>query len=229
MSLSRKLGLGALVVALLGAGAGVGVAVSRGSSVARTEAPSVVVTQRRELAPAEEVAMVSVRAPSPAPSSALTTPPLTTPPHATTHPTTRQVEAERLPSPSLTRTARSQRLDGTRDGEGLRVRRLVVSTGIESREPAGASDTFDGEDERLYAFVDLANRGDATEVEISFEPEIESRDAHVTGLVTLEVPSEVGRHRTWAWSRNVHTPGQWYAVVRDLEGHELARAAFTIE
>lgn len=217
MSLSRKLGLSALVVSLLGAGVGVGVALSN-TSDATVEAPSVQITHRHERPLHEdEVAMVSTRAPS----TTVATP--------VTQPAPERVEADRLPSPSLTRTARSRSLDGSRDGEGLRVRRLVVSTGIERREPTGASDTFDGEDERLYAFVDLANRGDATEVEISFEPEVESRDAHVTGLVTLEVPSDVGRHRTWAWSRNVHTPGTWFAVVRDLEGHELAREAFTIE
>ena len=138
-------------------------------------------------------------------------------------------EAEHLPSPALVREARTHRVDGTRDGEGLRVRRLVVARGIEGREPVGASDTFDGEDARLYAFVDLANRGDATEVEVSFEPEVVSHDAHVSGLVTLEVPGEVGRHRTWAWSRGVHAPGAWSVVVRDLEGHELARTPFTIE
>ncbi|MBN8614109.1 MAG: hypothetical protein J0L92_26155 [Deltaproteobacteria bacterium] len=221
MSLSRKLGLSALVLSLLGAGAGVGVAVTHVADRS-VEAPLAQITERRERdAREDEVAMVSTRAPSAAPSVAARPAP--------TIETRDAVEAERLPSPSTTRMARSRSLDGSRDAEGLRVRRLVVATGIESREPTGVADTFDGEAERLYVFVDLANRGDATEVELSFEPEHESRDAHVTGLVTLEVPGDVGRHRTWAWSRNVHASGTWFAVVRDLEGHELAREAFTIE
>lgn len=222
MSLSRKLGLSALLVSLLGAGAGVGVAFWHVGARSAVQAPNAEITQRTEHdAPEAETVMVSTRLPAAQPGTGARV--------GTSSSVPSSVEAQRLPSPSTMRAARSRSLDGSRDGEGLRVRRLVVSTGIESREPTGASDTFDGEDERLYAFVDLANRGDATEVEISFEPEIESRDAHVTGLVTLEVPSEVGRHRTWAWSRNVHTPGNWFAVVRDLEGHELAREAFTIE
>lgn len=229
MSFSRKIGVGAVVVALVGAGLGAATAVSLTQGRApREEAPLAVITTRHEAGagvPAStstdasgaargdgSVAMVTTRPASSVPSSPLLA----------------SREADRLASPSLSREARAHRVDG-RGGEGLRVRRLVVSTGVERREPTGEGDRFDGQDPRLYAFVDLANRGDATEVEVSFEPEVASRDAHVTGLVTLEVPAEVGRHRTWAWSRNVHAPGHWFAVVRDLEGHELARTPFTIE
>lgn len=227
MSFSRKMVLGAVVVALVGTGLGaiVGVSIAE-RTTAHEEAPTAQITERRVHGSSDdEVAMVSTL-PTRTSTSAARTEHGTTP---SSTPSEARRESERLPSPSLVREARTHRVDGTRGGEGLRVRRLVVATGIEDREPTGVSETFDGEDARLYAFVDLANRGDATEVEVSFEPEVVSRDAHVSGLVTLEVPSEVGRHRTWAWSRGVHAPGRWSVVVRDLEGHELARTPFTIE
>ncbi len=224
MSFSRKMVLGAVAVALVGVGSGAVVGVSIADRLEAEEAPSAVITERRvHGASDDDVAMVSTL-----PTRA-STPSRTETTHGDAPSTPAVREAEHLPSPALVREARTHRVDGTRDGEGLRVRRLVVARGIEGREPVGASDTFDGEDARLYAFVDLANRGDATEVEVSFEPEVVSHDAHVSGLVTLEVPGEVGRHRTWAWSRGVHAPGAWSVVVRDLEGHELARTPFTIE
>jgi hypothetical protein len=114
-------------------------------------------------------------------------------------------------------------------GEGLRVRRLVVATGVAAREPVGVADHFDRDEERLYAFVALANAGDATRVHVTFEPASPSRDAQVSGLVPLDVPAEVRRHRTWAWSRRVHAPGAWSAVVRDDDGRELARTTIEIE
>jgi hypothetical protein len=227
MSLSRKMGLGAVLVALVGAALGAGAAVAIDARMEAREAEVAVITARRELDAAHdaslrepgEVAMVSTR---PLPEA----PRVTRTPRATAEDAR---ESEHLPTPAIVREARTHRVDGTRDGEGLRVRRLVVSTGVEDREPTGASERFERDEPRLYAFVDLANRGDATEVEVVFEPENETRAAHVTGLVTLEVPAEVGRHRTWAWSRNVHAPGRWSAIVRDLEGHELARTSFVVE
>jgi hypothetical protein len=228
MSFSRKMVLGAVVVALVGTGLGAIVGASIAERTGCEEVSTVQITERRVHGPSEgEVAMVSTL---PTRASATTSTTRTEPgatPVATTSEARR--ESERLASPSLVREARTHRVDGTRGGEGLRVRRLLVATGIDDREPTGVSETFDGEDARLYAFVDLANHGDETGVEVSFEPEVVSRDAHVSGLVTLEVPGEVGRHRTWAWSRGVHAPGRWSVVVRELEGHELARTPFTIE
>lgn len=224
MSFSRKLGVSAAIVSLLGLGVGVGLAVGSSTEAPSTEAPSAILIERREVD--------AVREPGERPTAMVTTRPATSPPSSSVLGGSREVsvrEAERLPSPALVRDAHERRVDGSRAAEGLRVRRLLVATDIEAREPVGASDVFDGETERLYVFVDLANRGDATDVEVSFEPETVSADAHVTGLVDLEVPARVGRHRTWAWSRNVHAPGRWSAVVRDLEGRELARTSFVVE
>lgn len=112
-----------------------------------------------------------------------------------------------------------------REGE-LRVRRLIVATGVEGREPTGAAETFARADAaRLYAFVELANRSGAEQkVVVTFEPNGERRDA--TGHVELNV-GQGARWRTWAYTRMMRA-GEWDAVVRTLEGDELARASFTV-
>lgn len=112
----------------------------------------------------------------------------------------------------------------------MRVRRIEVGTGVEAREPTGVADHFRATEERLYVFLDLNNRhGAEQDLTITFEPEHPSRTAQITGLVTLHVPADAARHRTWAWSRNVHAPGNWSAVVRDEAGHVIARSAFEVE
>jgi len=208
MRLAGKVALGGIVIAL--AGTGIGFALGSGSTredhPSSSEAPAAVVLERRERdgvrEPGEVVAMVSTR---PAPSA--------------------PASVERTSRPAETRE-----LERGRDARGgLRVRRIEVATGIEAREPVGASERFARDEERLYVFLDLANSGDAAQVEVSFEPETPSRDAVTTGLVELDVPAEARRHRTWAWSRNVHAPGAWSAVVRDLDGRELARTDFVVE
>lgn len=112
----------------------------------------------------------------------------------------------------------------------LRIRRIEVGTGIDEREPTGVDDHFSASQGQLYVFLDLSNRqGEAQDVIVTFEPEHPSRTATVTGLVTLHVPANAVRHRTWAWSRNVHAVGNWSAVVRDEQGLELGRSEFEVE
>ena len=120
--------------------------------------------------------------------------------------------------------------DGSGSEDAMRIRRIVVGTGIEAREPVGVADHFRATEEQLYVFLDITNRhGEEGDVTITFEPEQPSRTAHTTGLVTLHVPAGAARHRTWAWSRNVHAVGRWSAVVSDEAGHELAHTDFVVE
>lgn len=111
------------------------------------------------------------------------------------------------------------------DGEGLRARRLVVTHGIEGREPIDELSSLDAiEGERVYAFIDLANTGRDTNVEVIFEHETGLR----VGLVELEVPAHVARHRTWAYSSHVSEPGNWTLLVRDRAGRTVAAQSFEV-
>jgi len=131
MSFSRKLGLAALVVSLLGVGVGTGIALGSSTHVAAVEAPGAVVLERRELDSVREPgerAMVTTRPSSSAPSS----PVLGAVREASARDASTR-EAQRLPSLPVVREATERRVDGSRAAEGLRIRRLAVAAGIEAR------------------------------------------------------------------------------------------------
>ncbi|WP_437642249.1 DUF2914 domain-containing protein [Sorangium sp. So ce854] len=107
----------------------------------------------------------------------------------------------------------------------LRVVRLVVSRGIADREPIEPATSFaSAEIDRLYAFVELANKDRATsEITVTFTPP--------DGGAPLRIPLAVGaqqRFRTWAATRKARAAGLWSVTVSDAAGKELARASFTI-
>ncbi|MBX3273027.1 MAG: DUF2914 domain-containing protein [Sandaracinaceae bacterium] len=107
----------------------------------------------------------------------------------------------------------------------VRVRRLVVATGVAGHEPTGAADTFARGTPRLYAFVDAVNEsGEEVALRVTFEPEAGESAGHVA----LTVPARRARHRTWAYTRHVYASGRWHAVVRAPDGRVLARRAFDV-
>lgn len=106
------------------------------------------------------------------------------------------------------------------------ARRLIVTHAIEDREPVDELEVVDdlSRGDRLYAFVELANTGEATEVDVVFRHE----SGLTVGHVALELPAHVRRHRTWAYSTRVEEPGNWTAVVRDRDGRTLAVTSFEV-
>lgn len=131
-------------------------------------------------------------------------------------------------TPSTAPIARSTSTPRVPRGEAdVRVRRLVVTRGIEARETIDEIDVLDRDEEldRVWAFVELANAGDASgAVTVTFE-----RDGGaITGIVDLEVPARTGRWRTWAFSRGVTETGSWTAVVRDEDHRVLAEQDFEV-
>jgi hypothetical protein len=108
----------------------------------------------------------------------------------------------------------------------LSVKRLVVATGVNHREPEGAATLFrKGEIDKIYAYVEVENDAKATEqITVSFEPP----DGRVArGNVTLDVGSSP-RWRTWAYTKNAVDVGSWTAVVKDASGRTLARQPFEV-
>jgi len=106
----------------------------------------------------------------------------------------------------------------------VRVRRLVITHGIENREPLAATELRAG-GEPIYAFVELASGdGDASKVVVTFE-----RGERSVGHVQLSVPGNSRRWRTWGRTRQIREPGEWHAVVETETGEELARQSFQVE
>ena len=108
----------------------------------------------------------------------------------------------------------------------LQVKRLVVASGVQDREPLTSSDPLLADGSAIYAFAELANSlGDSENVRITFE---RKGGAERVGNVTLPIPAQVSRHRTWAMTRFIRAPGVWDAVLWSESGSELGRTSFEV-
>lgn len=122
-----------------------------------------------------------------------------------------------------TKTAEVKSVPGAAASE-LNVKRLVVTTSIEKREPVAVSQFTAGEDV-VYAFVELENAADAEQdIVITFE----RLGGRKVGHVELNIPAKQQRWRTWGRTQNIKQAGPWDAVVRDKAGNELARTRFDV-
>lgn len=108
----------------------------------------------------------------------------------------------------------------------LKVKRLVVTTGVEDREPLKSGDALPADGSAIYAFAELANPvGSSENVRITFE---RKGGAERVGDVTLPIPANTSRYRTWAFTRYIRTPGVWEAVLWSESGVELERTSFEV-
>jgi len=113
-----------------------------------------------------------------------------------------------------------------RSAEGVTLRRLALTRRIESREPVMPGTTFAASSERLYAFVEASSTAeDARELVVSF---FGPGHRH-TGVVTLTIPADAPRWRTWAYTAHADEPGAWTAEVRTKDGALVGRQRFVIE
>jgi hypothetical protein len=104
----------------------------------------------------------------------------------------------------------------------IKVKRLVVTRGVEDREPLPTESLTVGAP--VFAFLELENEGDARGgIVITFEHDRES-----VGHVELSVPADAPRWRTWGRTAMIRSAGEWTAVVKTAEGRELARQAFEV-
>ena len=124
-------------------------------------------------------------------------------------------------------THRSSEREGTGD---VRIARLVLATDVVDRAPVGAATTFRAADtERLFAFLEVGNEAATDRELVVVFRRTDSTDRDERGGVSLTVPAAQRRWRTWSFTRHAKAPGAWEAVVRTVDGDELARAPFVIE
>lgn len=111
------------------------------------------------------------------------------------------------------------------DPSEVQVDRFVLAQAVQQREPLGETDVFSTEAEKIFAFVQLAN---PEQPPYSFKVHFERADEAPTPYgIALEVPT-AARFRTWAFTRIKREPGQYRAVLRTLDGREIARRDFTV-
>lgn len=109
----------------------------------------------------------------------------------------------------------------------MQVKRFVVATGVRDREPLLSSDALPSDGTAIYAFAELANPvGESENVRITFE---RKGGVERVGDVTLPIPPSTPRHRTWAFTRFIRTPGVWEAVLWSENGSELSRTSFEVK
>jgi hypothetical protein len=107
----------------------------------------------------------------------------------------------------------------------LAVKRFVLASGVKNREPVDAGTRFKGGAQKVYAFVEVENRGGApAEIVVEFDP---PGGGIPHGDVTLAV-GPAPRWRTWAYTRTAAMAGAWTAVVKNKKGDVLARAPFEV-
>lgn len=106
----------------------------------------------------------------------------------------------------------------------LKIKRLVVTSAVEDREPVAVTDVVDAQTP-VIAFLEVASgAAEDQQVVVTFEHEAGQQ----VGLVNLSVPGNKPRWRTWGRTYNINRDGRWTAVVRDSRGEELGRTEFTV-
>jgi hypothetical protein len=114
----------------------------------------------------------------------------------------------------------------TKATSSLEVKRFVVATGVKDREPLLSTGPLPSDGSSIFAYAELANPDGASEnVRITFE---RKGGKERVGDVTLPVPGNVPRHRTWAFTRFIRTAGVWEAVLWSESGQELGRTSFEV-
>jgi hypothetical protein len=105
------------------------------------------------------------------------------------------------------------------------VTRFLLASGVAAHEPLDERDTFKG-DEKIFAFVELANaEGEPYAFRVHWEPVAGPTSPYGVELNVKTSP----RFRTWSWTAIPREPGAYRAVLRTLDGEEIASRNFTIE
>lgn len=107
--------------------------------------------------------------------------------------------------------------------EGLGVEKIVICTGIESREPVGVDTTFLAGVSPLYCHIVIIGAKEPTKVSHVWYHLGEKR-----AKVTLPVKEE--KWRTWSSKKiPVGLTGQWRVEVVSADGKALGSTRFTVE
>lgn len=111
------------------------------------------------------------------------------------------------------------------DPAEVKVDRFILTSGVEGKEPIDDRDVFTTHDPKIFAFVQLAN----DQAPFAFRVHWEKLDEQPSPYgVKLTVPT-APRYRTWSWTAIKRSPGQYKAVLRTLDGKDIASREFVIE
>ena len=110
-----------------------------------------------------------------------------------------------------------------KEGTSLSIARLVVATGVENSEPAGAAETFPASTEKVYCFLEATNI--AKDTEVSFVWSYGDKE-----MLKTTLPLKAGpKWRTYANKNLRGLKGDWKVEIKDSEGKVLKDVKFKVE
>ena len=110
-----------------------------------------------------------------------------------------------------------------KEGASLSIARLVVATGVENNEPAGAAETFAASTEKVYCFLEATNI--AKDTEVSFVWSYGDKE-----MLKTILPLKAGpKWRTYANKNLRGLKGDWKVEIKDSEGKVLKGVKFKVE
>lgn len=109
--------------------------------------------------------------------------------------------------------------------DSIVIHRLITAPEVNGREPLAASAVFGRHEEKVYAFLDVGNESsEAKTVTVFFV----GPSGKVSGGVELDVPANVSRWRTWAFTRFADEVGLWRVEVRNPAGVLVGALPFEV-
>lgn len=105
----------------------------------------------------------------------------------------------------------------------MSVRRLVICTGVENREPIGVAESFPAGTTEVVAFIDLAEVD--CNCTVSF---VWSHNGREVRTIIVPVSRET-RWRSWARKNVQGQPGDWSVEVRSASNKPLMSTMFRVE
>lgn len=195
------------------------------SSVAKTKASQPVVTapmddgHKAELAQKAQLEALTAVSPTKPSSLADAPPPSKKPEELPT------MDGQATTTSEEVKPIEHEDFDRPLDPKSVKIDRFVLAEKVEGREPVNESDVFSSDAKEIFAFVQLANEKDPPYAfTVHFEPA--EGPASPYG-VKLTVPT-ASRWRTWSWTRIKREPGHYKAVLRTVDGEEIASKDFEV-
>ena len=114
--------------------------------------------------------------------------------------------------------------EGTpKEAAALTIARVVIGTGVENSEPAGAAQTFPASTEKVYCFIEATNI--PKDMDVTFVWSLGGKEQFKIAL-----PLKMGpRWRTYAL-KNLHgMKGDWKVEIKDADGKLLKDVSFKVE
>lgn len=150
------------------------------------------------------------------------------PKEETQPPTRERAEETATKEPTSDTASMEEEVDYERplSPEEVQIDRFVLATDVSAREPVGETDVFTTDTKKIFAFVQLANaEGAPYSFRVHWEPVEGPASPYGVALKVETAP----RYRTWSWTAIRREPGHYRAVLRTLDGEEIASREFVIE